>query len=59
MNGIGLALLAGSIFLGACFPQKIQIEPVRVEPIHMTVDVNIHDKANPAKPADAGTDAKD
>jgi hypothetical protein len=59
MNRVGLALLAGGIFLGACVPQKIQFAPLRVEPIHMTVDVNIHDKEKSAKPGEAASDAKD
>ena len=28
--------------LGAC-GQSFKVEPVKVEPIHMTIDVNLHD----------------
>ncbi len=29
-------------FLAAC-GQAFKVEPVKVEPIHMTIDVNLHD----------------
>ena len=29
--------------LVACGTQTVRIEPVKVEPIHMTVDINLHD----------------
>lgn len=56
MKRIALRLLAGSVFLGACVPQSIVIKPVRVEPIHMTVDVNIHDQAKKDKTEDVPSD---
>ena len=56
MKRIVLHLLAGGVFLGACVPQSIVIKPVRVEPIHMTVDVNIHDQAKEGKTEDARSD---
>ena len=28
---------------GACGSQTVRVEPVKVEPIHVTVDVNLHD----------------
>ena len=37
--------------LGAC-GQSFKVEPVKVEPIHMTIDVNLHD-ASPSDPAKA------
>lgn len=30
--------------LGGCFSQHVRVEPVKFEPIHITVDVNLHDK---------------
>ncbi|MEO8702132.1 MAG: hypothetical protein ABI867_18965 [Kofleriaceae bacterium] len=42
MKHATLLLLA----LTAC-AQRIKIEPVKVEPIHMTIDVNLHDNENP------------
>ncbi|HEU4732545.1 MAG TPA: hypothetical protein VFT22_31840 [Kofleriaceae bacterium] len=34
-----LAVLA----IAACGTQTLRVEPVKVEPIHMTVDINLHD----------------
>lgn len=31
------------IVLAACGSQTVRVEPVKVEPIHVTVDVNLHD----------------
>lgn len=31
------------IVLAACGSQTVRVEPVTVEPIHVTVDVNLHD----------------
>jgi hypothetical protein len=41
-----LAIMSG------CVPQKLKVDPVKVEPIHMTIDVNLHDgnAPRPAKP---------
>lgn len=38
--------------LAGCGAQKLKIEPVKVEPIHMTIDVNLHDgqPRQPLKP---------
>jgi hypothetical protein len=52
MKLITLGLLAGITLMCACVPQTIQVKPLRVEPIHMTVDVVIHDKADASKPKD-------
>jgi hypothetical protein len=30
-----------------CGSQKLKLEPVKVEPIHMTIDVNLHDGKPP------------
>ncbi len=32
------------IVLGACGTQSVKIEPVTVQPIHVTIDVNVHDQ---------------
>lgn len=39
MKRIALVLL-----LGACGAQQVKVEPVKIEPIHITVDVNLHDR---------------
>jgi hypothetical protein len=39
-----LALLV----LVGCGAQQVKVAPVKVEPIHLTIDVNVHDKADPA-----------
>jgi hypothetical protein len=33
----------GTVALAACGSQTVRVEPVKVEPIHVTVDVNVHD----------------
>ncbi|HET7505395.1 MAG TPA: hypothetical protein VFK02_30455 [Kofleriaceae bacterium] len=40
-----LAVLA----IAACGTQTLRVEPVKVEPIHMTVDINLHDAGGPAR----------
>jgi uncharacterized lipoprotein YajG len=52
MKLIALGLLAGCTLMCACVPQTIQVKPLRVEPIHMTVDVNIHDHVDAGTPSD-------
>ncbi|MGE0395299.1 MAG: hypothetical protein AB7T06_01130 [Kofleriaceae bacterium] len=49
-----LAILA-ALAVGGC-AQRLQVEPVTVKPIHVVVDVNVHDSADTAtaRPADAG-----
>ena len=32
-----------TLLLAAC-GQQIKVEPVKVQPIHITVDVNLHDR---------------
>ena len=32
------------IVLGACGAQRVKIEPVTVQPIHVTIDVNVRDQ---------------
>ena len=46
MSSIVLAVFS----LIACGTQTLRVEPVKVEPIHMTVDINLHDaSAGPAR----------
>jgi len=33
--------------LAACGTQTLRVEPVKVEPIHLTVDINLHDGTTP------------
>ena len=40
-----IMLVAG--LLAGCGSQ-LKVEPVKVQPIHITVDVNVHDKADKA-----------
>jgi len=40
--------LALALFLTACGMQTVKVEPVAVQPIHITVDVNLH--TDPAHP---------
>jgi hypothetical protein len=37
------------LIAAACGTQNLRIEPVKVEPIQMTIDVNVHDATGPAK----------
>lgn len=39
-----IRLIASIALLGGCLSQRVRVEPVKVEPIHITVDVNLHDK---------------
>jgi hypothetical protein len=40
------------LLVAACGMTSVKLEPVKVEPIHMTIDVNLHDSnEHPAKPA--------
>ena len=36
------------LMLAGCFT-NLKVEPVKVEPIHMTIDVNVHNTPDPAK----------
>lgn len=39
---------------GACGPTNLHVAPVKIEPIHMQIDVTLHDgdaAADPAQPA--------
>ncbi len=43
------ALVLLVLFAAACGTQNLRLEPVKVEPIQMTIDVNVHDAITPAK----------
>jgi hypothetical protein len=36
-------LLATAVLAG-CGAQRVKVEPVKIQPIHITVDVNLHDR---------------
>ena len=38
-----IARTVAAVALAACGSQTVRVEPVKVEPIHVTVDVNLHD----------------
>jgi len=42
-----------TLLLSACGAQQVKVDPVKVEPIHITVDVNLRDKG-----ADVGAPQK-
>ena len=44
-----LSFVMFAAMAAACAPKQIQIAPVKIEPIHMTVDVNLYDGTKPAK----------
>lgn len=41
MRGIQIAVLAACLGLTGCLGHIVQVEPVEVEPIYMTVDVQV------------------
>ncbi len=47
---IGLVLAAG---LTGCAASRVKVEPVTVQPIHVTVDVNVRDLPAPVAPTPA------
>ena len=50
MKYVSLTIVMG--MLGGCV-QKVRVEPVTVEPLHVTIDINVHDQpATPAKQPD-------
>lgn len=36
-------LAAAGLVLAACGPTRVNVAPVQIQPIHMTIDVNLHD----------------
>lgn len=54
MKQLSCTVLVAAL-LSACIGPKLQVAPVTVEPIHLTIDVNLHDGEDdpdvaPAKP---------
>jgi hypothetical protein len=41
--------LVAALLLAGCVSQKLKVEPVKVEPIHLTIDINLHDSTSPSK----------
>ena len=37
-----IVIAIGMLFATACGATHVKVEPVRLEPIHVTVDVNVH-----------------
>jgi hypothetical protein len=35
---------------GACIGKTLTVAPVTVEPIHLTIDVNVHDQRDATRP---------
>lgn len=33
------------VLLSACGATQVKVEPVQIQPIHITVDVNVHDRS--------------
>lgn len=33
-----------AVLLAACGSQQLKVEPVKIEPIHITVDVNLNER---------------
>ena len=44
-----LAAAAALAALAACGSTRVNVAPVQIQPIHMTIDVNLHDPAQPAQ----------
>jgi hypothetical protein len=42
-----LSAAAALATLAACGPTRVNVAPVKIEPIHMTIDVNLRDGAQP------------
>lgn len=36
--------IALAVLLAACGATQVKVDPVKVQPIHITVDVNLHDR---------------
>lgn len=41
-------LFIATILTAACGSQRLKIDPVTVRPIHLTIDLNVHDQDKPA-----------
>lgn len=44
------SFVLAAVALAACGTHTLRVEPVKVEPIHMTVDINLHDVARREPP---------
>jgi hypothetical protein len=42
-------LLLVMLALAGCGAQRVKVEPLTVEPIHLTIDVNVHDQSQPPR----------
>jgi hypothetical protein len=45
-----IARTLAAVALTACGAHTVRVEPVKVEPIHVTVDVNLHDAGTAEAP---------
>lgn len=43
-----VAAAFAAVALGACGATHVNVAPVQIQPIHMTIDVNLHDAPQPA-----------
>ena len=50
MNRLALALIAALTFAACGGKHHVVVAPVKVEPIHMTIDVNLRDDGGAARP---------
>jgi hypothetical protein len=50
------SLVLAVVLLAACGTHTLRVEPIKVEPIHLTVDVNLHETTTtgPSTPASGG-----
>jgi hypothetical protein len=53
MNLVKLSLIS-MLALAAC-GHTVKVQPITVEPIHMTIDVNVHDDAQDREQPDGDT----
>lgn len=47
-------LIAALVLLAACGASQVKVAPVTIEPIHITVDVNVHDAAKTGQTSQTG-----
>jgi arginase family enzyme len=46
-----ICCLLGAATMAGCGLTTLKVQPVTVEPIHMTIDVNVHDPSTAKAPA--------
>lgn len=51
-----MKLVIAVLVMAGCGLTNVKVAPVTVEPIHMTIDVNVHDQTD-AKPSGDGQQA--